>query len=69
MNLGDNNLDWMDQYVEGLMKDEQQVDGTYRRIVTEKVFNWAEQQVNKDEKLISAEEFIKMNEEHQHHHH
>lgn len=69
MNLGDNNLDWMDQYVEGLMKDEQQVDGTYRRIVTEKVFNWAEQQVNKDEKLLSAEEFIKMNEEHQHHHH
>jgi trigger factor len=69
MNLGDNNLDWMDQYVEGLMKDEQQVDGTYRRIVTEKVFSWAEQQVNKDEKLISAEEFIKMNEEHQHHHH
>lgn len=69
MNLAEGNMEWMDQYVEGLMKDEQQVDGTYRRIITEKVFNWAEAEVKKEEKLISAEEFIKMNEEHQHHHH
>lgn len=69
MNLGDGNLDWLDQYVDGLLKDEQQVDQTYRRLVTEKVFNWAEQQVNKDVKEVSAEEFIKMNEEHQHQHH
>jgi trigger factor len=69
MNLADGNIEWLDQYVDSLMKDEQQVDGTYRRLVTEKVFNWAEQQVQKEEKEISAEEFIKMNEEHQHHHH
>lgn len=69
MSLGGDNLDWLDQYVESLMKDEQQVDGTYRRIITEKVFNWAETQVQKEEKEVSAEEFIKMNEEHQHHHH
>ena len=69
MNLADGNLEWLDQYVETLMKDEQQVDGTYRRIITEKVFNWAEGEVKKEEKLISAEDFIKMNEEHQHHHH
>lgn len=69
MSLGDGNLDWLDQYVDSLLKDEQQVDQTYRRLVTEKVFDWAEQQVKKDEKEISAEEFIKMNEEHQHHHH
>lgn len=69
MNLADGNVEWLDQYVESLMKDEQQVDGTYRRIVTEKVFNWAEQQVQKNEKEVTAEEFIKMNEEHQHQHH
>ena len=69
MNLAEGNMEWLDQYVESLMKDEQQVDGTYRRIITEKVFNWAEGEVKKEEKLISAEEFIKMNEEHQHHNH
>jgi len=69
MSLGDGNLEWIDQYVETLMKDEQQVDGTYRKLLTEKVFQWAEEQVQKDEKVISSEEFIKMNEEHQHTHH
>lgn len=69
ISLADGNLEWLDQYVDSLMKDEQQVDGTYRKLVTEKVFNWAEQQVKKEEKEVSAEEFIKMNEEHQHHHH
>ncbi len=69
MSLGDGNLEWLDQYVDGLLKDEQQVDQTYRRLVTEKVFVWAEGQVKKDEKEVSSEEFIKMNEEHQHHHH
>ena len=69
MSLGDGNLEWIDQYVETLMKDEQQVDGTYRKLLTEKVFQWAEVQVQKDEKVISSEEFIKMNEEHQHTHH
>lgn len=69
MNLGDGNLEWLDQYVDGLLKDEQQVDQTYRRLVTEKVFIWAEGQVQKEEKEVSAEEFAKMNEEHQHHHH
>jgi len=69
MSLADGNLEWLDQYVETLMKDEQQLDSTYRRVVTEKVFVWAEQQVKKDEKEVTAEAFIKMNEEHQHHHH
>ena len=69
MNLADGNVEWLDQYVDGLMKDEQQVDSTYRKLVTEKVFNWAEEQINKTEKVVTAEEFIKMNEEHQHQHH
>jgi trigger factor len=69
MGLGSGNIEWIDSYVDSLMKDEQQVDGAYRKVVTEKVFTWAEHQVQKDEKKISADEFIKMNEAHQHEHH
>ena len=69
MGLGGSNLDWLDSYVDSLMKDEQQVEGAYRKVITEKVFEWAEQQVQKEEKKISSEEFIKMNEAHQHEHH
>ncbi len=69
MSLGEGNLDWLDQYVESLMKDEKQVDGTYRRLVTEKLFAWAEDQIQKTVNEITAEAFIKMNEEHQHQHH
>jgi trigger factor len=69
MGLGGSNLEWIDSYVDGLMKDEQQVDSAYRKVVTEKVFTWAEQQVQKDEKKTSVDDFIKMNEAHQHEHH
>ncbi|MFZ9717967.1 MAG: trigger factor [Chitinophagaceae bacterium] len=61
--------EWLDEYVEKLMKDEQQAEGTYRRLVTEKIFEWAAQQVKKEEKEIDAEAFVKMNEAHQHQHH
>ena len=33
----DGNLDWLDSYVDRMMKDEQQVDSTYRRLITEKI--------------------------------
>jgi trigger factor len=69
MGLGSGNIEWIDSYVDSLMKDEQQVDNAYRKVITEKVFTWAEQQVQKDEKKISTDEFIKMNEAHQHEHH
>jgi trigger factor len=69
MGLGGGNIEWIDSYVDSLMKDEQQVDSAYRKVITEKVFAWAEQQVQKDEKPISVDEFIKMNEAHQHEHH
>ncbi len=62
MSLSGSNLDWLDQYVDGLMKDQQQVDTTYRRLLTEKVFAWAEKQVKKNEKVVTAEEFIKTSE-------
>lgn len=68
MNLGDN-AEWLDSYVDRMMKDEQQVDSTYRRLITEKLFNWAETQITPVEKEISAEDFGKLQQEHEHHHH
>jgi trigger factor len=51
------------------MKDRKYVEETYNRIQAQKVFEWAEQQVKPKEKEISAEDFTKMVEEHQRHHH
>ena len=56
-------------YVEKMMKDRKFVEDSYNRIQTQKVFEWAEGQVNANEKPIAMEEFTKMVEEHQHHHH
>ncbi|MBU6157476.1 MAG: trigger factor [Bacteroidetes bacterium] len=69
MGLSGTDMSWMEGYVDGLMKDEQQYDSAYRKVITEKLFEWAEQQVQKEEKSVTVEEFIKMNEAHQHEHH
>jgi trigger factor len=68
MNM-EGNLDWLDSYVERMMKDEQQVDSSYRRLLTQKIFEWAETKVTPSEKEITAEEFNHLQQEHQHHHH
>ena len=64
MNLGEN-ASWMESYVDRMMKDEKQVDSSYRRLITEKLFNWLESQVTPEEKETTSEEFLAM----QHHHH
>jgi trigger factor len=66
MNLGED-ASWMESYVDRMMKDEKQVDSSYRRLITEKLFNWLESQVTPEEKEISSEEFMKMQEHHHHH--
>jgi trigger factor len=66
MNLGEDTA-WLDSYVDRMMKDEKQLDASYRRIITEKLFNWLESQVTPEEKEISSEEFLKMQEHHHHH--
>ena len=63
------NQPWVNDYIEKMMKDRKYVEETYNRIQAQKVFEWAEQQVKPKEKEISAEDFTKMVEEHQHHHH
>lgn len=64
----DGNLDWLDSYIERMMKDEQQVDSSYRRVITEKIFHWAETQVVPEEKAISVDDFTKLMKEHEHQH-
>jgi trigger factor len=63
------NQPWVNDYVEKMMKDRKYVEDAYNRIQTQKIFEWAETKVNPTDKDISAEEFTKMVEEHQHHHH
>jgi len=65
MNLGED-ASWLESYIDRMMKDEKQVDSSYRRLITEKLFNWLETQVTPEEKEITSEEFLKMQE---HHHH
>lgn len=60
---------WVTDYVEKMMKDRKYVEDSYNRIQTQKIFEWGETQVKPTDKDISAEEFTKMVEEHQHHHH
>lgn len=60
---------WVADYVEKMMKDRKYVEESYNRIQTQKIFEWAAAQVNPTDKAISAEDFTKMVEEHQHDHH
>ena len=64
MNMGDN-AEWIDSYIDRMMKDEKQVDSSYRKILTEKLFNFIETQVTPLEKQSSPEELLAI----QHHHH
>ncbi len=60
---------WVTDYVEKMMKDRKYVEDAYNRIQTQKIFDWSATQVKPADKGISAEEFTKMVEAHQHHHH
>jgi trigger factor len=64
----DGNFEWLDSYIERMMKDENQVESAYRRIVTEKIFQWAETQVNPELKSISVDDFAAILKEHEHQH-
>lgn len=57
---------WLDSYVDRMLKDEKQVDASYRRLITDKLFNWALQQVTPVEKQVTGEELTAMQHNHQH---
>ncbi|MCU7547951.1 trigger factor [Chitinophagaceae bacterium LB-8] len=65
----DEEQDWVRDYIDRMMKDRKYVEDAFNRLQTQRLFEWAETKVNATEQPISKEEFIKMNEEHQHHHH
>ncbi len=65
MNLGED-TGWLDSYIERMMKDEKQVESSYRRLVTDKLFSWMESQVKPKEKEVTGEELNGMM--HNHHH-
>jgi trigger factor len=63
MNLGED-TEWLESYIDRMMKDEKQTDATYRRLITEKLFNFAMGQVKTNEKIVTGEALTAM----QHHH-
>jgi trigger factor len=65
MNLGED-TSWIESYIDRMMKDEKQVDSSYRRLTTDKLFNWIESQAKAKEKVVTAEELTAMQHHHQH---
>lgn len=65
MNMGQD-MSWLESYMDRMMKDEKQVDATYRRLITEKLFGNVEGQVKATEKNITGEELTAMQHNHQH---
>ena len=69
MPMGGGDQPWVDNYIDKMMQDRKYVEDAYNRIQGQKVFEWAETQVKPTEKEVAMEDFVKMQEEHQHHHH
>ncbi|MEO8772603.1 MAG: trigger factor [Ferruginibacter sp.] len=65
MNMGED-MSWLESYIDRMMKDEKQVDATYRRLITEKLFGWMESQTKPNEKKVTPEELTAMQHNHQH---
>ena len=57
---------WIDSYIDRMMKDEKQIESSYRRLITEKLFHWAEGQVKPVEQEVSSEELTAMQHNHRH---
>lgn len=65
----DDEQDWVRDYIDRMMKDRKYVEDAYHRLQLQRIFEWAESQVAAQDTPISKEEFIAMNEKHQHEHH
>ena len=63
MNMG-GDTSWLDSYVDRMMKDEKQVDAAYRRMVTDKLFAWAQAEVKPAEKQVTVDELSAMQHNH-----
>ncbi|HRN80202.1 MAG TPA: trigger factor [Ferruginibacter sp.] len=65
MNMGED-MSWLDSYLDRMMKDEKQVESTYHRLVTEKLFKFLADQVKPTKKQVSADELAAMEHHHEH---
>ncbi|MEO7119526.1 MAG: trigger factor [Ginsengibacter sp.] len=65
MNLGDDNQ-WIESYIDRMMNDKKQIDSSYRKILTEKLFNFLETKVTPSEKQSSPDELLAMQHHHEH---
>lgn len=65
----DEEQEWVRDYIDRMMKDRKYVEDAYNRMQTQKMFEWAEGQVNAVETPVTKEEFLHMNEAHNHQHH
>jgi trigger factor len=59
MNMGED-MSWLDSYMDRMMKDEKQLDATYRRLITEKLFAFVESNVKAKENEVTAESLTAM---------
>ena len=65
----DEEQQWVRDYIDRMMKDRKYVDDAYNRLQTQRIFELLASKVQTEETLISKEDFVKMNEQHQHAHH
>jgi trigger factor len=67
--ISNDQLPWIEDYANRMLKDRKFVEDAAHRVQVNKLFEWAETQVHPEEKSINREDFMKMQVEHQHHHH
>jgi trigger factor len=48
---------WVESYVDNMMQDKKYIDENYHRLLTDKLFSWAETQVNYADEVVSVETF------------
>ena len=69
MSTMDDEQPWIKDYIEKMMKDRKYIEDAYNRLQSQKILDSVETQLRPEEKEISSEDFTKMVETHQHHHH
>lgn len=66
--IQDSDASWLDEYVNKMMKDQKQVEQNYMQILTNKLFEFLEQNASVTEENISLDDFNAKLRDHHHHH-
>ncbi|MBC7829892.1 MAG: trigger factor [Chitinophagaceae bacterium] len=69
MSTMDEEQPWIAEYINRMMHDKKFVEDAYNRIQTDKMFDWAEKNLNAVQRSISVEDFTKELDKHKHHQH